>query len=265
LEQTFGYNAMLDKQVIMANDLVENQAQTFKADVFKAMADGGSCNVPKKHIKSITISKWRQPFMFISRHWPNYQDKEGAISKRFIFFECNRLIPSDMKDASLESKIVQNQLPSILYKAVKARKEYLEQFQDKVFEDVRPEYFKNAMNTYQIMTNIVFKFVTQESNISINTNGRRIEYSIQYGNPDLWSEWSEFTYKFNKRPELTKQKYELKQDESTFRPMGSEVVKRVNLCKLCRKIYKNRGVEKCCSATYSNQRHERTIIKEFNF
>jgi hypothetical protein len=195
-----------------------------KPDLFKGMYSGELVNVARKNKKAIVIPKWKVPSYMVSQFFLNYSD-DGGASKRTATFIFDRKVMDDMIDTDLERRIISNELPSIIYKAVKLYKEFLDSNDKRTFEYIRPVYFQNTIADYMKATNTVWQFLNQEP----NTN-KGVEYSVEFGD-DLYTLWNDFEDKYKYWCKYKSINYTpIKVDDPTFRQMGL-IKKRIKICK----------------------------------
>lgn len=252
-EQVFGMESFLDKEVIIAMDLPENMKNIISVDLFKAMSSGETVNIPQKNKKALTI-KWHIPTIWITNYYPNYEDKGGATSKRNAFFEFDR--PVENPDSSVETYIINTELPSIIYKACKMYKEFLDKKINKTFNDIRPEYFIKTNEEYGRATNILYQFLTKPDSVDDDGNIYRIEYNNSYETP-----FNEVQHEFKKWCKYNNIKNnKIQADDSTFSQMNLQKVV-LHICKSCN----NRHTRNCCENYSRINRTTKTLIKGIRF
>jgi len=252
-EQVFGMESYIDKEIIIAFDMPEQMSSIISVDLFKGMSSGEHINIPQKNKKAIT-RKWKIPSVLCSNYYPDYQDKGGAMSKRYMIEEYTNIVKN--KDSTLLDYIIKNELPSIIYKACKTYKELLDNGLNKTFNDIRPEYFQRTNEEYIRSTNILYQFLTQPDSTDSEGNIYKIEFNENY--ETLMSEiqnkfkyWCKYNnYKNNK----------ISTDDSTFSQMG---LKRVvyNICKNCNNEHK----KGCCENYSRSNKTTKAIIKGIRF
>ena len=252
-EQVFGMESFITKEIIIAFDMPERMSSIISVDLFKGMSSGEHINIPQKNRKAITM-KWGIPSLLCSNYYPDYPDKGGALSKRYMIEEYTNTVKN--KDSTLLDYIIKNELPSIIYKACKTYKEVLDNGLNKTFNDIKPEYFQRTSEEYTRSSNILYQFLTQPD----STDNEGVIYKIEFNEiyETMMSEiqnrfkyWCKYNnYKNNK----------ISTDDSTFTQMG---LKRIvyNICKSCNKEHK----KGCCENYSRSNKTTKVIIKGIRF
>lgn len=252
-EQTFGLQSFLDKEIIIAMDLPEDMKNIISVDLFKAMSSGEAVNIPQKNKKAITM-KWNIPNVFISNYYPNYEDKGGAISKRMAIFEFMKVV--EEPDTTVLQYILDNELPSIIYKACKMYKEFIESNVNKTFNDIRPEYFVKTNEEYSRSNNPLYQFLTKPDSKDNDGNIYKIEYNDNYETTfveiqNQYKNWCKYNNIKNNK---------IKADDSTFIMMKlKKIVK--NICKSCN----GEHTKGCCESFNRINKTTKVIIKGIRF
>ena len=252
-EQTFGLSSFLDKEVLISMDAPEDMKSVLGVDLFKTMCSGENVNIPQKNKKAIT-KRWSIPIFLISNYFLNYEDKGGAIGKRVAYFLFMKSVLNP--DESIKTYIIDNELPSVLYKACKLYKEYLDKKEFKTFEAIRPEYFVRTNEEYRNTTNLLYQFLTKPDTEDTDGNIYKIEFIEE--SEELFST---VQHEFKKWCKYNNIKYnKIAADDNTFNYMNlKKVVK--NICKSCNNSHK-RG---CCENYSRTSRTTITVIKGIKF
>lgn len=246
-EQTFGVDSFLDKELIIGFDIPQDMKNTISVDIFKSISTGESVNVPRKNKRAITVPKWNIPIILIGNYYPNYEDKGGSISKRLAIFEFNTPIPNP--DSNVENIIIKNELPSIIYKAVKLYKDFCNSKNgNKTFNEIRPDYFKLTNENYISTINPFLQFL---ENPDIVTSD--YIYSIEF-NKDYYTTLPELNQKYEKWCKFNKQKYTAIGPDNTIFSLMDLKTQKVMVCKNCR----NHHVKDCCDK-YTRKNRTTTI------
>ena len=233
-ELVFGYEELINKEVILAPDLPINLSLYIKDDMLKGMADGGDVTIPRKNKKPLIVP-WHVPSCLIGQDYPDYKDVGGAMFKRFAFYNFENQVSDDKIDTSLRNKIIENELSSILYKSVLYYHEFIKTC-NKPFENIRPNYFNENGMTFVNDNNSLHEFLNSPE--SVDKYGRK--YVLEYGR-DNSIELNKLMNKYKNWCNYTGSQYEKKFDISTFNQMGLKIVSK-RICTSCRKDHKTR----CC-------------------
>ena len=111
--------------------------------------------------------------------------------KRVIYLHFDRVIPREMMNTNLLFEILQEELPSIIYKALRLYKEYIDTHPtNQIFENNRPEYFLGVNALYDSEMNNIGKFLNQEEFVY---NGTR--YYTEFSE-NVFTPWTEFEHKY---------------------------------------------------------------------
>ena len=246
MEQVFGLENYLGKEAIIALDLPENMKDVIKLDLFKGMASGESVSVPRKNMKAKLVNQWDTPGLLISNYWLNYSNKDGALSKRYACFYFNRELQEI--DTSLFDKIIEHELPSIIYRSVKAYSEFIKNNQtNQNFDRIKPQYFRDIEDIYNEETNVVFKFFNQESYSFMDKR-----FDIEFGE-DFYTKWSVVDHKFKNWCKNNRIRDNVISSDDISLSKLKLFRKKVKMCKSCEKI----SVDNCCN---DKNRSNRTTI-----
>lgn len=250
-EAVFGMDNFSDKQVLLANDLPEKLSDIIQVDLLKCMASGEVVNVARKNKKSI-MEKRNIPSLLIANFLPDYDDAGGAVSKRLAIFIFRSVVKE--QDSELEHKIIQQELPAILVKAMRA---YHSLVKTTTFEAIRPAYFTETAQEYIESVENLYQFFNQCDSRDKQGNKYRIEFKENYFVP-----LEEVKRRYEQWCKFQKVKMNWKTgDYNVFEKFGLEVQKRVYLCKNCRQISR----KDCCSKYSSDNRSQKTIVKGVKF
>ena len=160
-EAGFGLSSLYDKQVLLCPELPENMNKVVPRTQFQSIVSGENINISIKNKLSKSV-KWNVPLFMGGNHYPNYKDKAGSVSRRLASFKFETEIKN--KDTKLEQRIINNELPSILIKCIKAYFNMIEEIGDKAFEDWDNEYFRQSIEQIKEETNLFYCFMTSINN-----------------------------------------------------------------------------------------------------
>jgi phage/plasmid-associated DNA primase len=248
-EPIFGYEELINKEVILAPDLPINLSAFIKDDILKGMADGGDVSIPRKN-RTPLIVPWHVPTLFIGQDYPDYKDVGGAMYKRFAFFNFENQVPNDKVDTTLKDYIIKNELSSILYKAIKYYKDFIKGC-NKTFENIRPKYFNENGMTFVNDNNSLYEFLNSPESKDKMGNTYILEYGKEHS-----IELNKLMGKYKSWCKFTGSQYDKKFDISTFNQMDLEIINK-RICTSCRKDHK----VNCCN-NYSPNRVTKFKIVE---
>jgi phage/plasmid-associated DNA primase len=105
LHDRFGLSEFADKQIVCCDDMPRNMSKVLPRSDFLSMMSRGAISCPVKGKQSIEVDDWNIPTVINSNQMPNYRDESGEIIRRMLMINFNKLIPKDLCDTELESKI----------------------------------------------------------------------------------------------------------------------------------------------------------------
>lgn len=248
-EKKFGLFNIINKQVLLASDLPENLADTIQLDVLKAMACGEQLSIAVKY-QQARMEECKTPALFISNFLPNYRDTNGAVSKRFAIFIWRNYV--ERQDAYMEQRIIDQELSSILYKALYLYHKNRHLFSC-TFEQLRPKYFQQTCDEYIESVENMYTFLMQP-------DSKDGEYRNVFDD-DMITPLSDIIRRYKKWCEFQKIKPDwVMGDYTVFRRCGLKVY-RERICRSCRQSTH----ENCCEHYNPKNTMNELLVKGFGF
>lgn len=258
-EKTFGLEGLMDKDVIVIPEMPHNMRDVLDCTVLQQMIDGDVVTVPVKNRKT-TYGNFHPPIVAAGNKFPNYEDKKGALPKRFSTIHFFNYIVD--RDNTLEKKIIENELSNLIYKSLLAYWKVVKENVGKDFWDFAPDYFHDTKELARSATNWLHRFLTTYPDDNKSTTAKyycrkRVlegEHRIRTSINDVKKAFTNYM-KFNHPGEKIVWD---DGDHSTFKSLGYEV-EEVNMCRSCRKKAKG-GKEPCCAEYSKANRSKRTFV-----
>jgi hypothetical protein len=156
-EVTFGLETKHDKELLIAHEIGDRLTDRLSSDLFKQMVCGEDISIPRKNRGAIDVT-WGVPMFLCSNIHLSYSDNQGSISRRLAIFKFNKYVPS--KDITLETRIIDTELPKIVAKCLLAYKSIVEHIGSRSFWDVCPAYFHENTREMSEQTDYLYMFLT---------------------------------------------------------------------------------------------------------
>ena len=153
-EPVFGLSGLVDKEVVITDDLPADIRQVLDQQIFQTMVSGGSVPVPTKR-ETAGTKPWAVPQVFGGNWHLNYIDK-GQIARRVVEITFER--PVDVVDTTLMSQI-QRELPQIMLKCLRAYKKTLEEHPTESFWAFCPKALRDNKDELRESCNPLFNFL----------------------------------------------------------------------------------------------------------
>lgn len=232
-EIKYGLSSLLDKDIIVCDDLPKNISSIFPQQTFQTCVTGGKVSTAVKNKDAVTVD-WTVPMLWAGNWYPDYIDK-GQISRRLLTANFEKIV--NKPDPSLKKRILENELPTFIYKCLLYYKRLIEH-NDLDIWNICPEYFLNQKEELRIERNPLYKFLLE--------NTKYKKDNVVFLN-DLKTEFSNWIgKKINKL------------DLGTFYQVNSEyVIEKLKICKNCLNEHK----KGCCENYDSKQRTTTNIVK----
>ena len=240
-ERKFGLEGKYDKEVIIGRDLPQALSGVLEATLLQSMVSGEAVSVAAKGKVAIEVQAWRVPMVMASNYKPDYLDSAGQISRRIAAFEFRSAVRRP--DPTLTERILKQELPTIMRKALRAYRAAVELHGNEGFFTWCPQEMRDAQRAVQLETDYVRRFLMAgpEDNASKST---RI-YVVQRAGATTGM--TAFKDAFRKYMKFKHATVNWKFDETNHMPfeeLGYEV-RKVQKCKACGKKAKG-GDERCC-------------------
>lgn len=237
-EEKFGLSFLYDKDIIVCDDLPKNISKIFPQQTFQTCITGGKLPIAVKGGDGFTI-EWKTPMLWAGNWFPDYIDK-GQISRRMLVanFEKNVINP----DPTLKSRILEQELPALIYKCLMNYKDLLDKESKKDIWGLCPEYFREQQQNMKIERNPLYKYlmgntIYKENNIML-LEDIRINFNGWLG------------------------KTVRSLDNGTFGQVNKEyIIDQIITCKHCTKEHK----KGCCEKYNRTQRSTKRIVRNLDF
>jgi len=156
-ESKFGLSYLYDKDLIVCDDLPKDIHTIFPQQDFQTIVTGGKISCAVKNGSAINVF-WKTPLLFAGNWLPSYLD-QGQISRRLLVanFEKNVYKP----DTTLKKRIIDIELPSIIYKCLTFYKDLL--IKSGGIWNICPEYFLDSQEELRMDKNPLFRFLTDHT------------------------------------------------------------------------------------------------------
>ncbi len=257
MEKVFGLQNLYNKRIIISSDIPAKMSEKLDKATLQKMISGEKVTIAIKNSDSRT-EDWKPSLLMAGNFLPDYEDSAGSVSRRFAIVDMGRKVID--KDASLKSKILENEMVALLIKFTKAYTHYLEKFNTVVFEDwgkkFNIDYFDKARDEFKQESDILYAFLTappganetKSSNIWIEHRENEITSletfkktfktyaKIKHNNPNYrWSNTS---------------------DNASLISLGYKIII-VNMCAGCGK----KAERGCCNEYSSANRRKNMVIQ----
>lgn len=258
-QNTFGLEDLFTKSLIAIPEVPHNLKDLLDPTVLQTMVTGEETSIVGKHKKAFTgiVDK---PIICFGNLFFNYDDKRGAIVRRFPVIWWGRFIED--RDSSIDDVVIQNELPQLICKCLKAYKRLREEHKKKDFWDFAPVYFVENKEYANTATNWLYKFLTAspDSNKSSTCKFYARKRTVA-GSGRISTDLEDVKKAFLKYMQFNypKEKYKWDDtDHSTFKSLGYDVVK-INKCKSCKQQARG-GKEPCCPDYGAANRSKKVVI-----
>jgi phage/plasmid-associated DNA primase len=251
LERTFGLQSNYDKDILLIHELSSEMSSRLGSDLFKKMICGEEVSIPIKN-KTAEMINWSAPIFMCGNAHLSYEDTQGSISRRIAIFKFDNYV--EKKDSFLKSKIVREELASLIAKCFHEYRQLREKMGDKSFWECCPEYFHDNTDEAKQETDYLYRFLTMDPEDN-KWGFKRLYFRNKQGSTMLLEDFKKKYHNYMKyrHPEV---KYKWTSDYSSFKRLGYNV-KCANTCKACMKT----GGKGCCSEYNRANRSVRYIIE----
>ena len=240
----------VDKKVLISNDMPEKMSLTIGIDLLKSMTEGNHVNIARKN-KLALQERWKIPSFFISNFLPDYNDGNGAVSKRLAIFVFRTEV-LDM-DSGLSDRIIEQELVAILYKALNT---YRNLTVNSTFEHIRPEYFNNTSKMYEESVNNIYQFFQQTDQKDKLGNVYKMVFE-----KESYTLMSDLEKRYKSFIEYYRYKSTWTKGDFTSLKKNGLVVEKKKICKSCHKI----AMKGCCTEFNRDTRVTKYIVKGIKF
>lgn len=176
IDKTFGIAALKDNFICVAPEIHDNFA--LDQTEFQKIISGEPVKIREMYKDPKHVSKWKIPWFLVGNASANYDDKQGQISRRLVFFFFNIKVKDSDKKPYLDRKL-KKEMPALLKKCNRAYLDYVNKYKDKDIWNILPQYFKNLQNRFN--KNPLYEFLRQDN--------------VKFG-PDCYVPWDTFKSKF---------------------------------------------------------------------
>lgn len=125
LGDRFGLEPLLGKRVgIMADARAGDSGEAaVMMDRLMRISGGDPVEVNRKGKPILNDVQMKLRFVYFSNDFPNLRDNTGAVAGRLVYLETSKSIPDEKQDPLLADKIIKDELPAILNRALAGLKE----------------------------------------------------------------------------------------------------------------------------------------------
>lgn len=156
IEKKFGLWSIHDGLMFISpevkGDLSLEQAE------FQSMVSGEDVSIARKNQKALS-KQWNVPGILAGNEVPNWRDNSGSVQRRVVTLNFSRQVME--ADPHLEDKL-EEEIPAILCKCVKAYMDYAHKYSDQDIWNVLPKYFKDVQKQIGVVTNTLLHFMESE-------------------------------------------------------------------------------------------------------
>jgi hypothetical protein len=153
VERKFGLSAICDSLMFIApevkGDLALEQAE------FQSIVSGEDVSVAVKHEKARSI-EWKTPGVLGGNEVPGWKDNSGSVLRRVLPWNFTRQVKD--ADPQLDEKL-SGEIPTILYKCVRAYLDYAQRYRNKDVWNVVPDYFKKIQRQVAMVASTLHNFL----------------------------------------------------------------------------------------------------------
>ena len=157
-EIKYGIASLYDKDIIVCDDLPKNISQVFPQQTFQSCVTGGLVASAVKNKDAMEV-QWKVPMLWAGNWFPDYLDK-GQISRRLLTANFEKIVNNP--DPSLKKRIIETELPALMYKCLLFYKKMIEHGYVEVWKFC-PEYFVEQKEELRLERNPFFKFLLENS------------------------------------------------------------------------------------------------------
>ena len=243
LEKTFGLQDMNHKALVVIPDIPKKLSAYLPQSTFQSMISGDFVSMPRKN-KTALKEKWGPPLIAAGNYLPDYTDKSGSISRRYVIFPFLKFIRD--RDSRLFEKI-KKEIPIIAVRCLTRYINFVEEDGDQGIWDLVPEALKELQQDVRMETNELFNFLVngdsyydivfeEGSSVSLGKFKRAYKHHVEFH---------------------TDKKFNWTSDYFPFKSLGY-LVKEENICKNCGKAA--RASPKCCPQYHSRNRKKIAVI-----
>jgi len=155
IESKFGLSSICDSLMFIApevkGDLALEQAE------FQSLVSGEDVSIAVKHASARSM-EWKTPGCLGGNEVPGWKDNSGSILRRILPFNFSKQVKD--ADPHLDEKL-NEELPAILLKCVRAYIEYSRMYSSKDIWNVVPPYFKEIQKKVAMVASVLTNFLEQ--------------------------------------------------------------------------------------------------------
>jgi hypothetical protein len=153
VEKKFGLSSIYNAFMFIAPE-VKGDLQLEQAE-FQSIVSGEDVSIAVKHEKAKSF-EWKTPGVLGGNEVPNWKDNSGSVLRRILTWNFGKQVKD--ADPMLETKL-DEELPIILQKCVRAYLEYAQKYADKDIWNVVPEYFKTVQRQVATIASTLENFL----------------------------------------------------------------------------------------------------------
>lgn len=145
IDRNYGVAALKESFICIAPEIHGDFA--LDQTEFQKMISGEAVKIREMYKDPKHVPKWKIPIFLVGNSSSNYDDKQGQISRRLVYFFFNIKVRDDNKDPGLDKKL-QQETPALLKKCNLAYLDYVNRYKTRDIWNVLPRYFKNMQSRF---------------------------------------------------------------------------------------------------------------------
>ena len=156
IERKFGLDSIHDGFMFISpevkGDLALEQAE------FQSLVSGEDLSIARK-FKAAKSLQWKTPGILAGNEVPNWKDNSGSVLRRLATWNLGKQVMD--ADPHLDQKL-DEEIPAILCKCVRAYLDYSTKYSSKDIWNVLPPYFKTIQTQIAMVTNTLQNFLASD-------------------------------------------------------------------------------------------------------
>lgn len=158
----FSLQNLYDKSIIVCSELPSDICSVLPADKFKKMVIGELMDIQVKGKDDVTC-KWKGHLVWASNYVPDYDDKQGSITRRMIIFELPYDVEEKEKDLTLQNRIISTELPQLFLRFIHKYKQHVQFLAGSSVDSHLPEFLSSTLTEVKMSTNLLKSFIEDGS------------------------------------------------------------------------------------------------------
>lgn len=232
-DKVFQLAAVYHKNIVMMSDIRDHK-NYIDEEIVQKMASGEKLPIRPLNVTAFE-NTWCKPIMFSSNYAPEWEDSEGALRRRLVFFYFGNEV--EKKDSEMEKKL-KKEAANIIYRCIKDYHQCVEDNKGQAdFSKIIPEELKLLKEEFKLISDPLSEFLSLG-----RTKIGEYYYSTAFRNGNI-TPVEHFKKRFNNWLSTTKhsQKYKLCVKSKEFKTCGFTLVSKTS-CKSCGNLH----IKNCC-------------------